>query len=1102
VAAPPPGANPADLLAIDPNGPSLRAVDARNLGGPPRGQVVAAGKPLAVPAGAIGQVFAIALDDASPPNIYAAATSAYGLPIVVADRNGDGAPDRVRQGAPGAAFMPGLFGPTPVSGPGTIWRIDGLTGQVSVFANVTLDGRPNSGAALGGLAFDPASRLMFVSDRESGVIHAFALDGREAARFDHGTEGFAALGLPAVPFDPTRRADIESPAFDSTDPATWNTASPVRRVFGLAVHRGRLYYAVAAGARIFSVELSPDGRFTGDVRLEYALPPSAAPGAEVSKIVFDDAGHMIVAERAPPTGAWDFGALTAEGAGRVLRLRAKPPGAGGTPYRWADAGEYAIGFPGEFRNGDGGVAIGNGYDAAGFVNFTACGGTLWTTGSQLRVADNPAFGERLAAGGPLPVDGLQGNGVTLVRPQNAPPFASYFIDFDDIAEQAGTPGHMGDVVSWRACPGPLYPLMTELLYEEAFCPIGTYFGRNQCLPSPCRPGEFYRAGHCERPECVPNRRDPLCCPPGTKWNPRTRSCEKPKRPDLTIKKEVLRCGSSGPCQFRLIVTNTGEVAYNGPIAVGDQVTPGQVNAIQPPSADWQCGPAGGGIFACTNPNATLPPGGTLVFTVSVTIPQTLRGGWKNCGAVAGDPKKESNWSNNKSCVEREGDKPTPTPQPNVTVAKTAPASCTRVSGTTYRCEFTISVTNSGGADHAGEVVVSDVATSGQLVSIGGGGWTCAGGTPLSVCRNPGGIRAGETQSFPATVEVTVGPDGGRASNCVSLGEIVRRGSLPSRTRIAASEWPGSLLLRLAQSQNQPPPGGGTNGPPSGQTPPPPPAPPPAQPGGRDGAQPPGSNGAPPSAQVCATVDIPPEATPTTGACPPGLVRTLRGGCCTPESIAAGTCGTPPPPPPTITCQPPAFVVNGVCCTREAFVAGLCGGTPLPTCPPGLRRGPDGNCFPGGGIIITDPVRCGVGQIRGPDGKCHDRPITCPRGLVWDGTKCTRPGGGTPSCKKGLVWDGTKCTRPGGSKPSCQKGFVWDGQRCVTAPKPTKPQCSTGFRWDGRRCVPPPKTTKPKPKPGIRQPPPATIKNPVKPLPGTSPPIRTPVTPVKPPQRPR
>src|SRR5579863_2960582 len=172
------GAAPPDKAAIDPNGPAARVVDLQSPGAPPSAQLLTAPKPFTVTAGQVGQVFAVTLDNASPPNIYVAATSAYGLPIVVPGPNGDLL--RATAGAPGAQFMPGLFGPSALNGgPGSIYRIDGVTGEVTLFANVTLEGVPNSGAALGGLAFDPASRTIFAADRETGMIHRFDLSGQE-----------------------------------------------------------------------------------------------------------------------------------------------------------------------------------------------------------------------------------------------------------------------------------------------------------------------------------------------------------------------------------------------------------------------------------------------------------------------------------------------------------------------------------------------------------------------------------------------------------------------------------------------------------------------------------------------------------------------------------------------------------------------------------------------------------------------------------------------------------------------------------------------------------------------------------------------------------
>ena len=153
-----PGTDPGDQTFIDPNGPSARIFNLQAPGAPPQAQVMPAPNPFTVTAAQVGQVFGVALDNATPPNIYVAATSAYGLPIVVPGQGG--APMRMHQGAPGATFMAdcsdrrhggsvqtcgGIWIGGAGRGPGSIWRIDGVTGAVSLFANVTLNGAANSG---------------------------------------------------------------------------------------------------------------------------------------------------------------------------------------------------------------------------------------------------------------------------------------------------------------------------------------------------------------------------------------------------------------------------------------------------------------------------------------------------------------------------------------------------------------------------------------------------------------------------------------------------------------------------------------------------------------------------------------------------------------------------------------------------------------------------------------------------------------------------------------------------------------------------------------------------------------------------------------------
>src|ERR1700688_4219726 len=374
------GVDPNKKTFIDLNGPSLRVVDLQNMGGP---------------------MFGVAIDDASQPNIYVAASSIYGLPIVAP--GADGQPEHIQLGAPKAVFMPGLWGPQ--GGPGSIWKIEGATGRVSLFANVTLNGRANSGAALGALAYDPDSKTLYAADRETGMIHHLAMDGGDLGSYDHGVAGRGAQGLPPVPWNSQQPIDITSAGFDSTQPATWNYAAPERRIFGLAVDRRRLYYAVADSLQIWSVGLNPDGSFANDAVIELAAPPAAGP-TEISGIAFHDQGRIYLADRPAPTGAFDFEVLAAPAIRRVLRyavIETLPDGR----RIWQHApDQYAIGFPQRFRNGNGGIAIGYNYDRIGNIVLWTCGGFMWTTGEDLRHPADATLAARLAKSGALDINGL------------------------------------------------------------------------------------------------------------------------------------------------------------------------------------------------------------------------------------------------------------------------------------------------------------------------------------------------------------------------------------------------------------------------------------------------------------------------------------------------------------------------------------------------------------------------------------------------------------------------------------------------------------------------------------------------------------------------
>jgi hypothetical protein len=333
-----------------------------------------------------------------------------------------------------------------------------------------------------------------------------------------------------------------------------------RRIFGLAAHAGRLYYATA-DEQVWSVAIAPNGTFGTDVRVELQVQPWDGT-SEISKIAFDDQGGMLLAERPASTGAYDFNALAREGVGRVLHYQQVAPvqadqaAPGDQPQAvnttspasgpsWQPVpDEYAIGFPRDLRNGNGGVAIGYSYTPNGTIDRAACGGFLWSTGERLRVTTDQALAARLAAGGPAIVNGLQGNAIEAVRPANVPPLATYFVDYDDQFADPAARGHIGDIAIWRVCSQasvPAFPV-PSLVVPVGFCqhdqirlPNGDCCerrfvrnGRCGCPPDTvrlpngeCCPQREIRNGQCCTPEEIRNGK---CCPPDTIRLPNGRCC--------------------------------------------------------------------------------------------------------------------------------------------------------------------------------------------------------------------------------------------------------------------------------------------------------------------------------------------------------------------------------------------------------------------------------------------------------------------------------------------------------------------------------------------------------------------------------------------------
>ena len=269
-------------------------------------------------------------------------------------------------------------------------------GAVTLFANVVLNGVRNSGPALGGLAFDPGSRQIFVADRDTGMIHRFTLDGVDRGQFDHGVQGAGGRALPPAlsirasgSICKTRRSTAPSPRPGAIRPSCAVFSGWASTIRG-SITRWRPACASGRSRSCRTARSAP----TRASRSQFRQDPQA--GAEISTIAFDRDGRMLLAERGPPTGAYDYKMLATPAGGRALRFRAKQPGENRTPFYWQADGDYAVGFPPNFTNGNGGLALGYGYDSAGNIDPGSCGATLWTTGEQLRLSPDRSLADGCA----------------------------------------------------------------------------------------------------------------------------------------------------------------------------------------------------------------------------------------------------------------------------------------------------------------------------------------------------------------------------------------------------------------------------------------------------------------------------------------------------------------------------------------------------------------------------------------------------------------------------------------------------------------------------------------------------------------------------------
>lgn len=726
----PPGVAPVSKTVVDPDGVTLRIYDAATFGAPAGGQMISPQTKLELKAREIGHVFALAFDSGSPdrttsPALYAAATSAFGLNIVGPDKDGDGKPDRLGKGAPGATFMDGQFGSQAGAGPGTIWKIDRATGAVSVFANVQTKGTPNSGAGIGGLAIDAASKSLYASDLETGLIHRYALaeKGADVGVFDHGFVGRPARGKPVVK-DDGARLDITSPEFDPAQPATWKYTAPERRVHGLAVHDSRLYYAVAEDSEIWSVGLEANGAFKLDPRFEVGI--DAAPSFPFTGIVFDRDGHMILAQRGSVENPADYSSFASSGPSKVLRLTADPAATSGASARWKlEVDEYAVSSAEGHRASSGGVATHYGYKPDGSIDLAVCNGTLAVS------AD--ALGDKRA------VHGVQLADVTLVRPANVPPNQSVFINWDARQDDPVARGYTGGVASFQDCSGGAGFPAVAADGGAGLPPVADGGGGGGTFP----PVDGGGAVAPPIDETLP---------------PIDEGGGGGKTLPLQVVKtaDAATCSPKGGCAFSITVTNPNAEDVAGPIVIDEQIDAPQATLTGEPNAPWTCTKAA--PFTCTHPGP-IPANASVDMRVvfAPNTPPEIKT-VKNCailqGAAAALPEQ---------CPTIALDPDAPVQTGPIIASKKSTSACTAKGP----CTFTITVTNNSDAEVKGPIVIDEQIDAPQAALVDAqpnAPWTCEKAAPFS-CTHPGPFAAKQSVDLTLSFIPNTPPETTSLKNC-------------------------------------------------------------------------------------------------------------------------------------------------------------------------------------------------------------------------------------------------------------------------------------------------------------------------------------------------
>lgn len=288
----------------------------------------------------LGEVFGICFDPQG--NIYVSATIVYG---------------NATPGGPG--------------GSGAIYKIHGVTGNITTFATL-----PNSGnVGLGNIAWDVAHNQMFATNFEDGKIYRISSAGTVLDAYDPFNDDVSSAGM--APY-----GDL---------------------VWGIGVYNNRVYFGrwventgnasaisnneiwsipITVGTGNFIGPINGAGDYTNNETLTFTMPVYTSNWSNpVSDIAFSQTGRMLTAERTVQlTGAGLFSAGWPAHDSRVLEF--VPPG-------WGAGNTFSIGaytnYLGMQSNSAGGVDYAYDHYDEQTRRVVGCDEAMWASGDALHL---------------------------------------------------------------------------------------------------------------------------------------------------------------------------------------------------------------------------------------------------------------------------------------------------------------------------------------------------------------------------------------------------------------------------------------------------------------------------------------------------------------------------------------------------------------------------------------------------------------------------------------------------------------------------------------------------------------------------------------------